>query len=94
MRVELGYHSENYRLLHNQRQEALTDLAVRDAEIRDVKKSNNDPRVSHTAANKLATVQLTAADTNPFVPGRLETLKKSQLPRNILEPTDDERMPN
>jgi hypothetical protein len=64
--VELAYHRKNYRLLHNQRQEALTDLIVRDAEIRDAKKSNNDPRVSRIAANKLASVQLTAAaaDTN------------------------------
>lgn len=48
------------------------------------------------AANKLASVQVTAAaadtnaDSDPFVMGWLETLKKSQLPRDILEPTHDE----
>jgi hypothetical protein len=100
VRVELAYHRKNYRLLHSQRQEALTDLVVRDAEIRDAKKSNNDPRVSRIAANKLASVQLTAAaadtngDSDPFVLGRLETLKKSRLPRDILELTNDEGMPN
>jgi hypothetical protein len=63
--VELAYHRKNYRLLHNQRLEALTDLAVRDAEIRDAKKSSDDPRVSRIAANKLASVQLTAAAADP-----------------------------
>jgi hypothetical protein len=84
----------------NQRQEALTSFVVRDADIRGVKKSNNDPRVSRIAVNKLASVQLAAAaadtngDSDPFVLVRLETLKKSWLPRDILEPIDDERMPN
>lgn len=100
MSVELAYHRKNYRLLHNQRQETPTDNIIRDAEIRDAKKLNNDPRVSRIAANKLASVQLTAAaadsngDSEPFVLGWLETLKKSRLLRDIPEPTDDERMPN
>jgi hypothetical protein len=51
------------------------------------------PPISWRVSNWLLQL-LTPGESDPVVLGRLGTLKKSRLPRDILEPTDDERMPN